>query len=255
MIFLSVVGEWWRGCWFYSEYLRFWIFWMLLNCQFHQQYRIIKNVFFWIWTQRTWTSASDRYSHPVLYFILNIRIHIISGKFRLRSNPRVRFLFSQIFHDERHRSFSMSTLFISSNLSRTLPPHPCFLWLQDVIVPWFTVTSQHHENRVWDWMSFLAAFFFMRAWFLSFIVHCRLDIVDTVFNVLSYNWVTLLTTINELRRWGELWIRCLWMKLDRAHKTRKRVRTTRLRTFRACLGTMIQVSRQTSVLFRVSCGY
>ena len=77
----------------------------------------------------------------------------------------------------------------------------------------------------------------MRAWFLSFIVHCRQDIVDTVFNVLSYNWVTLLTTINELRRWGELWIRCLWMKLDRAHKTRKRVRTTRLRTFRACLGT------------------
>ena len=169
------------------------IFWMLLNCQFHQQYRIIKNVFFWIWTQRTWTSASDRYSHPVLYFILNTRIHIISGKFRLRSTPRVRFLFSQIFHDERHRSFSMSTLFISSNLSRTLPPHPCFLWLQDVIVPWFTVTSQHHENRVWDWISFLAAFFFMRALFLSFIVHCRQDIVDTVFNVLSYNWVTLLT--------------------------------------------------------------
>ena len=114
---------------------------MLLNCQFHQQYRIIKNVFFWIWTQRTWTSASDRYSHPVLYFILNIRIHIISGKFRLRSNPRVRFLFSQIFHDERHRSFSMSTLFISSNLSRDSPPHPCFLWSQDAILPCFTVVS------------------------------------------------------------------------------------------------------------------
>ena len=43
------------------------------------------------------------------------------------------------------------------------------------------------------WISFLAAFFFMRALFLSFIVHCRQDIVDTVFNVLSYNWVTLLT--------------------------------------------------------------
>ena len=148
-------------------------FWMLLNCQFHQQYRIIK-MFFWIWTQRTSTSASDRYSHPVLYFILNIRIHIISGKFRLRSNPRVRFLFSQIFHDERHRSFSMSTLFISSNLSRTLPPHPRFLWLQDVIVPWFTVTSQHHENRLWDWISFLAAFFFLCVRY-SYLLLCIAD--------------------------------------------------------------------------------
>ncbi len=32
MIFLSVVGEWWRGCWFYSEYLRFWIFLNFFEC-------------------------------------------------------------------------------------------------------------------------------------------------------------------------------------------------------------------------------
>ena len=32
MIFLSVVGEWWRGYWFYSEYLRFWIFLNFFEC-------------------------------------------------------------------------------------------------------------------------------------------------------------------------------------------------------------------------------
>ena len=154
----------------------FWIFLNFFEClstvSFINSIESLK-MFFWIWTQRTWTSASDRYSYPVLYFILNIRIHIISGKFRLRSNPRVRFLFSQIFHDERHRSFSMSTLFISSNLSRTLPPHPCFLWLQDVIVPWFTVTSQHHENRVWD-LNFLSRGVFFYACVIL-IFYCALQ--------------------------------------------------------------------------------
>ena len=162
--------------WILTIFEFFEFFWMLLNFQTVSFINSIQSLkmFFWIWTQRTWTSASDRYSHPVLYFILNIRIHIISGKFRLRSNPRVRFLFSQIFHDERHRSFSMSTLFISSNLSRTLPPHPCFLWLQDIIVPWFTVTSQHHENRVWD-LNFLSRGVFFLCVRYSYLLLCIAD--------------------------------------------------------------------------------